>query len=208
MPAAFALAAHDLACRRGDAVLFAGLGFSVESGGALWIKGANGTGKTSLLRIAAGLAHAAAGGVQWCGQPIRTLGAAYRASVIYLGHTVPLKDDLSVRENLTEMLAFDGLAPRAATLDHALSEVGLFARRTLATRHLSLGQKRRLLMARLSLARRPLWLLDEPATGLDSEAVGQFETIVSHHLGAGGILVFTSHQPFLLDAVVTSLELR
>jgi heme exporter protein A len=202
------LEARNLACRRGDALLFAGLELALSSGAALWVQGPNGVGKTSLLRILAGLAPAAAGEILWQGRLARASSPSYRSRLLYLGHTVPLKDDLSVDENLAELIAFDGLRVTQTQRAAAIDTVGLSARSGLAARFLSLGQRRRLVMARMLLARRSLWLLDEPAIGLDGPAIAQLQQCLATHLSEGGMAVFTSHQPLEVAGTVTRLGLQ
>ncbi len=199
------LQARGLACRRGAALLFAGLDVNLEAGSALWVTGANGSGKTSLLRILAGLALPAAGEVLWNDSAPHSV--EYRAAMIYVGHVAPLKEDLTVDECLAEMLGFDGISVSKVRRHDALEAVNLARRGKLATRYLSLGQKRRLVLARLALAGRALWILDEPANGLDREGQTILEARASAHLAAGGMLLFSSHQELALDAAVTGLTL-
>jgi heme exporter protein A len=190
-----------LRCERGAAVLFDGIAFAVEAGEALMVLGPNGSGKTSLLRILAGLARPAAGRVTWQGEALR------RTQLLYLGHTVPLKDELSVLENLELALAFDGVASDRAELFLALGQVGLLERRDLPARHLSMGQRRRLGLARVRRAARRLWLLDEPTTGLDHAGIALLEASLAEHLEGGGLAVLTSHQALRLPGPVRSFSL-
>lgn len=199
------LAAAGLGCQRGDAMLFRDLSFKVEAGQALLVRGANGSGKTSLLRILAGLATPVAGGVSWTGA---TDAAARRAVTAYQGHVPALKDDLTVQENLAFALALDGVAADAAAQQEAIKAVGLAKRRHLPARHLSQGQRRRVGLARLMLTKsRPLWLLDEPATALDSEAITLFCAALDRHLAQGGVAVLSTHQNLPLASAATELTL-
>jgi heme exporter protein A len=188
------LEARALICKRGDATLFSGLSFVLPAGHALLVRGANGSGKTSLLRILAGLATAHAGELVWQGVPLKPLHPVLRAQTVYLGHHAPLKDDLSVLENLDFALRLDGVAADREQLLAGLGEVGLATRRMLPARQLSQGQRRRIGLARLKLNRRKLWLLDEPLTALDSAGIALFQERLDAHLAQGGLAVVTTHQ--------------
>ena len=189
------LSATDLACSRGERRLFAGLTFALDAGEWLHVRGENGSGKTTLLRTLAGVAPADAGGVRWRGADIRSAGEAYRRSMLYLGHQAALKDDLTPRENLRLGLAIDGFDADDAALGQALGSAGLGGREDLAVRHLSAGQKRRVLLARLLLRPADLWVLDEPFNALDSAATALLGVLLEDHLAGGGVAVLTSHQP-------------
>ena len=189
------LSATDLACSRGERRLFAGLTFGVDAGEWLHVRGENGSGKTTLLRTLAGLAPADAGRVRWRGADIRDGSEAYRRALLYFGHQAALKDDLTPRENLRLGLAIDGFEVDDAALGDALRRAGLDGCEDLAVRHLSAGQKRRVLLARLLLRPADLWVLDEPFNALDSEAAALLDSLLADHLAAGGIAVLTSHQP-------------
>jgi len=195
------LEATDLACMRGDALLFRKLSFAVEAGEVLWIEGANGTGKTSLLRILAGLSPPEQGEVRWRGQSLTRGRDALRADVLYLGHLNALKDDLTVVENLRFHAAIAGYPADARAVDDAVMAVGLQARRDLPVRVLSQGQRRRAALARLWLAQsRPFWILDEPFAALDVASVDRLAARLADHVGAGGIAVLTTHQEVALPA--------
>jgi len=188
------LTATDLACVRGDRRLFAGLGFTLESGGRLHVTGANGSGKTSLLRILCGLSPAEAGEIRWQGETIADLGDEYRKTVLYLGHHNALKEELTALENLRTTAALAGVAVADAQGVELLERVGLAGREELPVRFLSQGQKRRVALARLLWSPASLWILDEPFVALDSAAVTWLAEIVSGHLRGGGMAVLTSHQ--------------
>lgn len=185
---------RGLTCERGEAMLFNALNFSLHSGKVLLVRGANGAGKTSLLRILGGLSAPRAGEVLWCGERVAPLALALRARTLYLGHTAPLKDDLTVSENLSYALRLDGCAVSEQRRLDALNAVGLGARQRLSARQLSQGQRRRIGIARMMLAGRTLWLLDEPTTALDSQGVDLFKSVLTTHLASNGLAVVTTHQ--------------
>lgn len=182
------LTGDKLSAVRGGRTLFAGLGFAVEGGAALVLTGANGVGKTTLLRIVAGLMHPAAGRIALEG------GAAevpVSEQCHYVGHLSAIKPALSIEENARFWSGFLGGAPDR--LEAALDTFGLDALRDIPAGYLSAGQKRRLGLARLLLAERPLWLLDEPTTSLDSAAQDVLSGVVNKHLAAGGMAVAATH---------------
>lgn len=188
------LTVSGLECRRGGRALFSGLSFGLQPGELLHIQGVNGSGKTSLLRILAGLSRQDAGGVRWNGTDIRESREDYASSLLYLGHQPAVKDDLTVAENLSVSLRMAGLEPSYQGLEAALEIVGLARRVNLPARVLSQGQRRRLALARLWLDTRPLWVLDEPFTALDMHATALLESRLDRHLSEGGMVVLTTHQ--------------
>jgi len=180
---------------RGERRLFAGLDFSVTAGELLWVSGPNGSGKTSLLRMLSTLLVPEDGEVRWRGQPVRQLGEAYRAELAYVGHAPAVKDDLSGLENLRFALAADGSRVIGQALIEALGRFGLAGREQLPARVLSQGQRRRVSLARLLFcSHRALWILDEPLTALDVQAIDLVRELVAGHLSRGGVVVLTSHQ--------------
>lgn len=206
------LVANGLRLARGSRPIFDGVSFSVVSGQALILRGTNGSGKTSLLRILAGLTLPDAGSVMWDGEKLTALSARWRGTALYLGHTNALKDDLSAQENLVDALSIDGVkASQPAQLD-ALEKVGLLERRFVLARRLSQGQKRRVGLARLSLAciqmpHKSLWLLDEPTNALDKSGVSLFTRLIGDHLDRGGIACIATHLSLNLPASATELNL-
>ena len=188
------LSVSHLACSRGDRRLFGDLSFAVEPGGWLHVTGDNGAGKTTLLRTLVGLSQPDAGQIRWNGVSVSKRADEFRASSVYLGHPAAIKDELSPLENLRLALALDGHdVDEDAALD-ALERIGLAGREDLAARHLSAGQKRRVLLARLLLRPAALWVLDEPFTALDRDAVGLLHALIEAHLDRDGMAVLTSHQ--------------
>lgn len=180
------LTATDLAAVRGGRTVFAGLSFSVADGEILAVTGANGTGKSTLLRLIAGLLAPSAGAVGL--DPKGEGGIA--SDLHYLGHLDALKSGLTVRQNLD----FWRRLWRGSGVEAALEAVGLGHLADLPVGVLSAGQRRRAAIARLLLARRPLWLLDEPATALDAAAESTFGRLISGHAASGGIAIVATHR--------------
>jgi heme exporter protein A len=194
------LETSDLECQRGDRRLFAGLGFRLDAGELLYLRGHNGSGKTSLLRMLCGLLPPAAGEIRWRGQPFGKLGEDYRRELCYLGHHNAIMEELTPLENLLTAAALaDEPLDEDQALD-ALELMGLAGREDLACRYLSQGQKRRVALARLVNERRPLWLLDEPFVALDVAAVDLVAGLIGAHLQRGGLAVLTTHQPVEIAA--------
>lgn len=188
------LTATDLACVRGERPLFSGLGFQLAAGEWLRVKGENGTGKTSLLRILVGLAQPAAGEVRWRGECVVKNSDAFRRELLYLGHYGAVKEELTPLENLQLSAGLDGGQLSDAEALAALGRFGLRGREELPVRFLSAGQKRRVLLARLVTRKATLWILDEPFTALDTKAVDMLSAVIGQHLAAGGMAILTSHQ--------------
>jgi heme exporter protein A len=184
----------ELECRRGGRRLFGGLSFSLNQGELLHVQGANGTGKTSLIRILSGLSSQDAGVVSWKGTDIRGMREEYASRLLYLGHQPAVKDDLTVAENLSVSLRMGGVNPSPVELRAALDVTGLGKLITLPARVLSQGQRRRLALARLWQDNKPLWVLDEPFTALDVQATTLLEGRLERHLAGGGMVVLTTHQ--------------
>ncbi len=193
----------DLVCLRGERIVFSGLGFEIEAGGALVLVGPNGSGKSSLLRLMAGLLGPMAGTLEWNGEAIADDPEAHNGRLHYVGHLDPVKPVLSVAENLefwsglrTETARGDG---RAAALA-ALEAFGIGHLATVPGRFLSAGQKRRVNLARILAAPAPLWLLDEPTTALDKRAVQGLERAIAEHRTGGGMVALSTHTDLNLDA--------
>jgi heme exporter protein A len=182
------LAFHDVTCLRGGRVLFEKLSFSLEPGGAVLVTGANGSGKSSLIRVAAGLLHPAAGNVE--GEPARAL----------LTEAASLDEELSLARALGFWARLDG---RAEAVADALSALALSDLADIPVRLLSTGQRRRTAFARVVASGAPVWLLDEPSNGLDVAALILLETAIAAHRASGGVVLVASHTPIALPGAVT-----
>lgn len=176
------LTAVDLACRRGERLLFRALGFELGSGEAMQIAGPNGIGKTSLLRIAAGLLRPFAGRVE------------RRGAVALLDDRLALDEHRPLGQALSFWTRLDGSPPQ-------IERFGLAALLDVPVRYLSTGQRKRAALARLAAQRAPIWLLDEPLNGLDVAAVEVVQALTAEHCASGGIALIASHQPFALPAM-------
>lgn len=188
------LNASNLSCVRGERSLFSGVDLAVDAGEWLHVRGANGSGKTSLLRLLAGLSQPADGQIRWGGKPVAEDAQAFRADLLYLGHHAAVKEELTGLENLQLASSLDGAELPRAEAVAALRRFGLQGREDLPVRFLSAGQKRRVLLARLLARKARLWILDEPFTALDTRAVQMLGALIGEHVGAGGMAVVTSHQ--------------
>jgi heme exporter protein A len=198
------LEAIELRCERGERTLFDGLAFELPAGALLRVAGANGSGKTSLLRILCGLAMPAQGEVRWQGQSVRTLREEYHRRLIYIGHLPAVKDDLTAEENVDVSCALAGAPADTGLRRAALERLGLLRYAHLPARHLSQGQRRRVALARLAAcSSATLWVLDEPFTALDASAVRVVVELIADHLARGGIAAITSHQEVSVAAVAT-----
>ena len=191
------LSAHDLGCVRGGREVFEGVDFTVGSGEVLAVTGRNGAGKTTLLRVIAGLLEPARGCLELTGGAPE---ASLPEQAHYLGHRDALKPALSVLENLRFWYAFLGdKVASAASAAAALEAVGLEALARLPAAYLSAGQRRRLAIARLIAAPRPIWLLDEPTAALDAASQARLADLMRSHLAGGGLIVAATHGPLGLE---------
>lgn len=190
----------NLTCVRGTRRLFKQLNFSAGEGELIELRGPNGSGKTSLLRILCGLATPAAGEVRWNGQSIRKLGEEYFASVAYLGHQNGVKDELTAIENLRVTSAVAGTPVNKSKAEKILQRVGLTQQQNLPARVLSAGQRRRLGMTRLLTSNAKLWILDEVLTSLDDAAMNLSREFIGEHLQQDGIAIVATHQDLNLTA--------
>jgi heme exporter protein A len=195
------LAAEGLACRRGERLVFAGLDCRLGPGGALLLTGRNGSGKSSLLRLLAGLLAPAAGRLLWNGAPIAADPPAWRAALHYVGHLDATKPALTPRETLGFWGALRSPGGRPA-IEAALAAFGLDAVADWPCRWLSAGQRRRLALARLVAAPAPVWLLDEPGAALDSDGEARLVAAIAEHRAAGGRVALATHQPLAVAGAI------
>ena len=187
------LEAVDLECVRGDRPLFSHLSFSLRPGELLHVTGINGSGKPTLQPTLCGLTHPQTGEIRWNGANIIKLGDDYHAQLTYVGHTNGIQGDLTPQENLRVAVSLSGGAD-VAQIGKILERLGLAAYHHFPSKILSQGQKRRLALARLMVERKPLWILDEPLSGLDVDSVSLMTSILMEHLTQDGLIIITSHQ--------------
>lgn len=197
-------AAEGLACVRAGRRVFEGLSFALAPGDALLLRGANGSGKSTLLRCLAGLLRPAAGVLRRDGADIAEEPETHRSRLRYLGHHEAVKPQLSIAENLRFAAALAGISE--PDIEAGLDAVGIGRLADLPARYLSAGQRRRLALARLVAAPAPLWLLDEPLSGLDAAAAARFAEMVAAQRQAGGMVVLSVHGPLELPGA-TELDL-
>lgn len=188
----FSLIANNLSCIRGERTLFSTLNFDVLPGQCLHVIGANGSGKSSLLRILCGIRHADTGDVTWSHESI--LGNTdYLRESAFIGHTDALKGEFTAIENLRWYQRLDSQVDEAQ-LDDLLAKMGILHCADVPAAQLSFGQRRRLAFARLLLRPFKLWILDEPFTGIDADGREIIEQLCVDHLRAGNMIVMTHHR--------------
>ncbi|MGY4676798.1 cytochrome c biogenesis heme-transporting ATPase CcmA [Pasteurella sp. P03HT] len=185
---------ENLACQRGDHLLFSALDLTIKSGDFIQIEGHNGIGKTSLLRIIVGLAQQFEGKVWWNNQLIQHQREDYQYDLLYLGHHSGVKPELTAWENLKFYQQISASEQGDEVCWQVLETVGLLGREDIPAAQLSAGQQRRIALARLWLSKAPLWVLDEPFTAIDKRGVQVLTALFEQHVQQGGIVIFTSHQ--------------
>ncbi len=190
---ALSLSAENLRCEKGDMVLFEDLHIALGPAEVLQVKGANGSGKTSLLRILCGLSQPDEGSVAWCGRDIHEYRAEYQQELAYMAHANAIKAELSVLENLQLNRAISG-HPGSLSLQQVIDKMSLDEHIDVPAGRLSSGQKRRLAFARLLSVHSRLWILDEPLNSLDAASRNLVCTCMIEHVQGGGSVVLTSHE--------------
>lgn len=188
------LQVNGLFCERGDRQLLNGLSFTLEPARLLHVRGANGAGKTSLLRIIAGLLLPTEGEVLWQGQPIKQQREGYRNDLLYVGHLNGVKGELTCLENLRIDNVLMAAAANEDEILNALQGIGLAGFEDVLGKHLSQGQHRRVALCRLLLSKARLWVLDEPFNALDARAVDMLVGLIEAHLDRDGMVLLTTHQ--------------
>lgn len=202
------LQCQQLACRRGDRILFSDLSFSLSKGELLFLEGKNGSGKTTLLKTLAGLRKADEGEIHWQGKSIDGQYENYRSALSWLGHLNGIKADLSALENLRVMARLQGDDVCDGEIESALEKVGLAGYEDLPSHYLSQGQKRRSALAYFYLTKSQLWILDEPFTALDIKAVADLQQRIREHVDQGGMVILTTHQDVeMLSGTIQRLRL-
>lgn len=191
------LDAIKLTCTRDERTLFNALSFSVSAGEMVQVAGQNGAGKTSLLRILAGLSQAEEGEVRWQGQILQRSRDVYHHDLLWFGHQPGIKSALTAFENLS---FFHG-GSSAAQRWQALAEAGLVGFEDMPVSQLSAGQQRRVALARLWLSKAKLWILDEPFTAIDVAGIEKLTQQMVRHTGEGGMVILTTHQPLALSSM-------
>lgn len=190
--------ALNLSCVRDERTLFSGLSFTVLPGEMVQIEGRNGAGKTSLLRILAGLSSPDAGEVRWQGVSTRRQRDVFHQELLYLGHQPGIKSVLTAFENLAFCLSVSSPSVRgdaaADAIYQALENVGLLGYEDVTVAQMSAGQQRRVALARLWLSNAPLWILDEPLTAIDKQGVATLIALFEQHAEQGGMVLLTTHQ--------------
>jgi len=200
------LSVHDLECVRGERLLFSRLNFDLKAGELLHIEGANGCGKTSLLRILCGLGRPEEGEIRWNQRPIDRIYHQFLEQLAYLGHHPGIKGELSPLENLRLVTRLH--RTRAGVdLEEILGAAGLGKHIDVPARTLSAGQRQRIALARLLLQKARLWVLDEPFTSLDVHGIAWVQSLLDKHLRTGGLVVLTSHQTVDTQCPVRTLRL-
>jgi len=191
------ISATNLTCIREERLLFDQLNIEINAGDIVQVEGPNGSGKTSLLRILAGLSQPFEGEVFFNNQLISQSREEFHQSLLYLGHLPGVKGEMSAVENLTFNLALHGTSDSSTDIEQILAEVNLTGFEDSLASHLSAGQHRRISLARLYKSTANIWILDEPFTAIDKQGVHALEQLFKAHIKQGGCVILTTHQDLL-----------
>lgn len=192
------LETRELSFGYGETMLFDAVSFMLNPGEWLQLVGPNGVGKTTLLKILAGLTTPCGGQIYWKGSSISKTRLAYCQEMIYNGHLLAIKQTLTVQENLEFARALWGSVFSPKAQENLLEQLGLGRFKKTLCRNLSSGQKKRVSLATAVIKNACLWLFDEPLTSLDTQGKRYFEDLMKHHLEQGGIVVLSTHDPIQL----------
>ena len=199
----------EFSCQRGRHLLWSDVNLTLDPGQLLFVSGANGSGKSSLLRILAGLSSANTGAVLWCGEKITIDAQMYRSQLLYIGHQPPLKPELNAIENLTFLTQLHGQSVAQDQMIAALQSWELQGKTIfLPTKHLSQGQKQRVALTQLSLLEKRLWILDEPFNSLDASGSNILSKQLELHLEQNHFVALTSHLHEKAAHIAPSLQHR
>lgn len=198
--------AQALFCERDERILFSDLHFEVAGGELVQVKGSNGSGKTSLLRIVCGLNEDFSGAILWKGEPVADVREDFLASMIYTGHRAGVNRILTPRENLRWSASLQAPADDSQIVE-ALGRLGLRAYEDIPCRNLSAGQTQRVALARLLISKASVWILDEPFTTLDIHGVKNLENLLAEHVSTGGAVILTTHHPLSVNCRARALDL-
>ncbi|MDE1514589.1 MULTISPECIES: cytochrome c biogenesis heme-transporting ATPase CcmA [Vibrio] len=193
------LQVKNLTAIRDERTLFEALSFEIGAGELVQIEGRNGTGKTTLLRIIAGLAECESGDILWQQRRIQADRESYHQDLLFLGHQTGIKRELTALENLRFYLAVHQQSCEQSAIFEALAKVGMAGLEDVPVAQLSAGQQRRVALARLWLSQKTLWILDEPLTAIDKQGVKVLEALFLAHAEQGGIVILTTHQDMFAD---------
>lgn len=191
------LSATSLTCIREDRLLFDQLNIEINAGDIVQVEGPNGSGKTSLLRILAGLSQPFEGDVFFNKQLINESREEFHQNLLYLGHLPGVKGEMNAQENLSFNLALHGFVSDSADIIKTLAEVNLTGFEDSLASHLSAGQHRRISLARLYKSSARIWILDEPFTAIDKQGVLALELLFKAHIDQGGCVILTTHQDLI-----------
>ena len=203
----FTLSAKQISKWRDHFCVLSDVNFEIAAGEGLWIRGRNGTGKTSLLRILTGLSRADEGEIEWNSENINSVGQSYSDSLHYISHTLTLIPHLSVLESVQMLFPLLGAKP-ASDIEMLLTDVGLNDIQSQRVETLSAGQKQRLSLIRLLVRNKPLWILDEPQSHLDANGRAWLQNLINKHIQGNGLAVIVSHADQLPIANLRTLVLN